>query len=150
MAQSAAKRARQVGTGAEEREARLARARAFSVDAARLLADRRCRDVNVLEVAGISPVTDFFVLATATSGRQMRTLARDMEELAPEHDLRPLGRGHRGETNERWIAIDLVDVVVHIFSAEARLFYDLDHLWGDAKQVPWAREGTAKGEAEGT
>ena len=119
------------------RAKRIADGRAYAVEAARLCADRRCGNVKVLDVTGVSPVCDFFVLATAGSARQMGSVARETEEIAGDYDLRPIHSVRRAEPNERWVAIDLVDVIVHVFSDEARLFYDLDNLWGDAKEVDW-------------
>ena len=116
---------------------RIADARAYAIEAARLCADRRCANVRVLDVTGLSPVCDFFVLATANSARQMGSVAREAEELSAEYDLRPLYSVRRAEPNDRWVAIDLIDVIVHVFADEARLFYDLDNLWGDAKSVDW-------------
>jgi ribosome-associated protein len=118
---------------------RLDEARRFAIEAAQLCADRRCRDVRVLEVAGLSPICDFFVLASAAGARQMGTIVREIEDLAARNDLPELG-GRRSQPNDRWMAVDLVDVIVHLFSEEARLFYDLDNLWGDAREVVWARK----------
>lgn len=120
-------------------------ARQFSVDAARLLADTRCNHIVVLDVSNLSPVTDFMVIATGTSPRQMKTAAEDVEELGAPRDFRALSRAGDGGTN--WSCIDFFDVVVHIFSQDARLFYDLDAMWGDARRVPWERdaETTAPG-----
>jgi ribosome-associated protein len=93
----------------------------------------------VLDLRQLSPVTDFFVIATGTSPRQMRTVANDIEELAAAMDLAPISRaGYDGQT---WIITDFVDVIVHIFSDTARRFYDLDNLWGDAKRL--AEKGDA-------
>jgi len=102
------------------------------------MADTRSTDVRVLDLRGLSPVCDYMVLATGTSPRQMRTVADDVRELAEERGHRVLG-GSTG-TGENWTAIDLVDVVVHLFSAEARSYYDLENLWGDAVQVEWKRD----------
>ena len=89
----------------------------------------------VLDVSGISPVTDFFVLATGTSTRQMRGVCDEVEEMGEERNFKALARaGYEGES---WILVDFVDVVLHLFSHEARAFYDLDNLWGDAKRVEW-------------
>jgi ribosome-associated protein len=89
----------------------------------------------VLELAGLSPVTDFFVLATGTSARQMRTVADELAELAEQRNYPALSSsGYEGES---WILLDCVDVVIHIFNPEARSYYDLDSLWGDAKRVEW-------------
>ena len=89
----------------------------------------------LLDVRGISPVTDYMILATGTSPRQMRTVCDDVAEMAEQRGSRPFGQN--GMEGESWMLIDFVDVVVHVFSQEARVFYDLDGLWGDAKRVEW-------------
>jgi ribosome-associated protein len=110
-------------------------ARAFAVDAARLAANTRCHNVVTLDVTDLSPVTDFFVIASGTSARQMRTVIDEIEEMAEGHGYRPMARsGYEGES---WIVLDFVDVIVHVFNDEARHFYDLENLWGDARRVQW-------------
>lgn len=110
-------------------------ARQFAVEAARLAATTRCQDVALLDVRGLSPVTDFFILATGTSARQMRTVCDQISELGEKLGFAPMSvAGYEGET---WILIDFVDVVMHVFSVEARQFYDLDGLWGDATRIDW-------------
>jgi ribosome-associated protein len=89
----------------------------------------------VLDVSGLSPITDFFVLATGTSARQMRSVCGDIEELGAPLGHNALSRS--GMEGDHWMCIDFVDVVVHVFNDEARQFYDLDNLWGDAKRVEW-------------
>jgi ribosome-associated protein len=101
------------------------------------MADTKCANVRVLDVSGISPVCDFLVIGTGTSVRQMKTVADDVADWGKEHDLRSFGQAGTGEN---WIALDLVDVVVHVFSQEGRMYYDLDNLWGDATDVPWKRD----------
>ncbi len=111
-------------------------ARRFAVEAARLAANTRCTNVAVLDVSRVSPVTDFFVIATGSSGRQMRSVAEEIEELGRPQGFKALGRhGHEGDS--AWMLTDFVDVVIHIFSPEARGYYDLDGLWGDAGIVDW-------------
>ena len=95
----------------------------------------------VLDVDGLSPVCDYFVIATGTSPRQMRTVADDVLEFAATQGFAPLNEsGLEGET---WLLVDCVDVIIHLFSEEARHYYDLDNLWGDAKRVEW-EEGPKK------
>lgn len=115
---------------------RTAATRAASIEIARLMADTKCANVRVLDVTGLSPVCDFLVLGTGTSTRQMKTVADDVAEWGDEHGLRSYGKSGTGEN---WIALDLVDVVVHVFSDEGRHYYDLDNLWGDAADVAWKR-----------
>lgn len=114
---------------------RLPSAREFAIAAARLAANTRCSNVVVLELGGLSPVCDFFVLATGTSARQMRTVADELAELGEKQNFAPIGiSGYEGES---WILVDCVDVVTHVFTNETRAYYDLDNLWGDAKRVEW-------------
>jgi len=116
-------------------EARLEASRKFAIEVARVAHNTRCHSVVVLDMAGISPVTDFYVIATGTSARQMRTVCDDLDELAEKMGFQSFHRsGYEGET---WIAVDYVDVVLHIFNQDARLYYDLENLWGDAKKVDW-------------
>jgi len=96
-------------------------------------ADMRCTNVVVLDVRGLSPVTDYFVIGTGTSDRQMRAVADGVEEAARESGDRPISRS----IDEHWVLLDFVDVVVHVFSDESRHFYDLESLWGEAKRVEW-------------
>lgn len=111
-------------------------ARRFAIDSARLAAATRCHNVVVLDVRGLSPVTDYMVLATGTSSRQMKTVANELEELGGKGGNPLLSRaGDDGTSN--WIAIDFFDVVVHVFDQEGRMYYDLDGLWGDASKIEW-------------
>ena len=113
--------------------------RQFAIEAARMLADTRCHNVVVLDVSGVSPVTDFFVLASGTSPRQMKSASDAVEEMGEPLGYRALSRV--GDDSGSWILLDCVDVVVHVFNPDSRLYYDLDGLWGDAKRVKWEREG---------
>jgi ribosome-associated protein len=115
-------------------------AKAFAVAAARLADDRHCGDIVVLDLRGMSPATDYFVIATGTSDRQMRTVADEISQEAREQGLQRFGRA--GYEQGRWILLDFVDVVIHIFDREYRQYYDLELLWGDADKLNWQR--TAK------
>ena len=108
-------------------------AKAFAIAAARLADDRHCGDIVVLDLRGMSPATDYFVIATGTSDRQMRTVADEISQEAREQGLQRFGRA--GYEQGRWILLDFVDVVIHIFDREYRQYYDLELLWGDAKRL---------------
>lgn len=91
--------------------------------------------MTVLDVRGISPITDYFVIGTGSSGRQMRSIAEDVEEMGGPRKFAAFGRnGYEGDS---WLLADFVDVILHLFSPTARGFYDLEGLWGDAPQVDW-------------
>ena len=101
--------------------------------AAEVAAGRHCRDIVVLDLRGKSPATDYFVIATGTSDRQMRTVADEICEAAKKQGLQRFGRA--GYEQARWILLDFVDVVIHIFDKQYREYYDLELLWGDAKRL---------------
>ncbi len=111
----------------------------LAVEAARLAAEQHCEDVVVLDLRGLSPVTDFFVICTGTSDRQMRAVADSIEDHAEMRGHTRLGRA--GYDTAQWVLLDFVDVVVHLFDAERRSYYDLEMLWGDAKRIEWNTTG---------
>jgi len=115
----------------------LSRAREFAIEAARSLHDDKCLDVLVLDVSGLSQVTDFIVIASGTSGRQMASALDHVVELAADRGMAAFGTST--DDNAEWFLADLVDVVVHVFEPNTRAHYDLEMMWGDAEQVPWKR-----------
>jgi ribosome-associated protein len=115
-------------------------ARVFAIEAARTLHDDKCEQVIVLDLRGMSQVTEYFVIATGTSERQMKSAGRDVADLGEGMGMAPF-RTNLSEDHPTWVIVDLVDVVTHILSEESRRFYDLEMLWGDAPRVDWSREG---------
>jgi len=125
-----------------------ARAREFAIEAARSMHDLKCMDVTVLDVRGISQVCDFLVVGSGTSVRQMRSIAQECEDLGKSLGF-PVYRSSRDE-GTTWIVVDFVEVVVHLFEPDQRLYYDLELLWGDGKRVDWRRpEGSRPPAAAG-
>lgn len=117
-------------------------ARAFAIDAARVLRDDKCDNVVVLDLRGLSQVTDFFVIASGTSDRQMRSAGQHVEDLGREsHDMTAIHQNLR-ENDPTWVVLDFVDVIVHVFEPETRMLYDLEMLWGDAPRVKWDEGAT--------
>jgi ribosome-associated protein len=107
----------------------------FAQAAAKLADERHCTDIAVLDLQGTSPATDYFVIATGTSGRQMRTVADEISEAGRGSGFQRFGRA--GYDQGRWILLDFVDVVVHLFDGEYREYYDLELLWGDAQRIDY-------------
>ena len=105
----------------------------MSQEIALLMADTKCSAVRVLDMHEVSPMCDFFVVANGTSPRQMRSVIDDIEDLAEGRGSKRLPNGR--STSETWIALDLGDIIVHVFTPDARIFYDIDNLWADAKDV---------------
>lgn len=116
-----------------------ARAKGYAIACAQLLKDDKCTDVLVLDLRGRSQVTDFFVIGSGTSQRQMRSSASHAADLAEGHGISVV-KDNLGEKDSNWFIIDGVDVVVHLFEPDTRMFYDLEMLWGDAPRVDWRRE----------
>ncbi len=101
--------------------------------AARALDELKAHDVVILDVKGVAVFTDYFVIATGDSKRHLRGLAKRLEEAAAAQGFRV----HHAEGAElaRWILVDLNNVIVHVFDDEARAYYELERLWGDATPV---------------
>lgn len=124
-----------------------AETRAFAVEAARLASDDKCEDVVLLDVRNLSQVTDYLIVASGTSDRQMRSVADDVDALAAKHRCPVFRRDADDRTT--WIVVDCVDVVVHIFEPNTRAHYDLEMLWADAPRVEWERPGQANRDRAG-
>lgn len=108
-------------------------ARSFALTTAKIANERHCSDIVILDLRGLSPATDYFVIVTGTSDRQMRTVA---DEICQEAKKQKMTRfGIAGYEYAHWIVLDFIDVVIHIFDSEHRDYYDLELLWGDAKRI---------------
>ena len=94
------------------------------------LLDKKAEKLVVLNIGGLTSMSDYFVLASATSDRQAQALADAVEEAMKAEGRRPLST--EGYQRASWILLDYGDAVFHIFHDEARRFYGLDRLWGDA------------------
>lgn len=110
-------------------------ARRLAVQAARIAHDDNAEDIIVLDLRGVSPVTDYFVIATGTSGRQLRSVAEDLARYGKSISQKPWQIA--GLESARWILLDFVDVVVHLFDPEYRTYYDLELLWGEVPRLEW-------------
>ncbi len=104
---------------------------------ARVAEDNKAKNIVVLDLRGLTPLYDFFVIVTGASRRQMHTLADETEAaLRAVGDRRLSMQGYQGS---RWIVEDFGDVMVHVFDEESREYYSLDDLWADAVKVDWQR-----------
>ncbi len=113
-------------------------ARAFAIEAARLVADLRCEDILIFDVTGVSQVTNFIVIATGTSDRQIKSVGGEVADLGAEHGFHRYGTDRDGAST--WCIVDLVEVMVHLFEPATRGHYDLEMMWGDAPQLKWRRD----------
>jgi ribosome-associated protein len=124
------------GTGSREHGgSELPSSRDVAIAAARAAADKQATDIVILDVHETIVITDLFVICSAGSMRQIRTVVDAVEDA-----LRPLGEKpvrREGEPGGGWWLLDFIDVVVHVFGEEERDYYDLERLWRDAPRVPW-------------
>jgi ribosome-associated protein len=95
--------------------------------------DKKALDIVVLDLRGLASFTDYFLIATGGSHRQIKTIADEIEEKLREAKRKP---SHiEGYPRGDWILMDYVDFVVHVFTPQSRSYYDLERLWGDAKRL---------------
>lgn len=104
-----------------------------SILTARALSSKKGLDIKVIEIADVSVLADYMVIATGTSTTHVKALA---DEVEYQLDKAGVSVSHiEGYRSNTWILLDYIDVIVHVFSDEAREFYDLDRLWQDGKEI---------------
>ena len=99
-------------------------------------ADKKAEDIQIIDLRGISDFTDFFVVCSGTSDPQLKAVASAIRSKVREE----FGMGaysEDGAPTSRWVVIDFAQVIVHVFHHEARSFYMLEDLWGDAPRIPF-------------
>lgn len=96
------------------------------------LEDVKAKDIVTIDVRGKTSITDFMIIASGSSARQVKALAENVIEKAKEKGVRPVGS--EGLDGGEWALIDLNDVVVHVMQVETREHYDLERLWQGAEQ----------------
>ena len=110
---------------------------AFAIELARSLQDDKCTEGSLLDVRGLSQVCDYVLIGSGTSQRQMKSAAQSLEDLGKSQDNAPFRSS--ADSGTTWLVVDFVDVVVHIFEPEHRLYYDIESLWGTSHSVEWER-----------
>ena len=105
----------------------------FALTAASAASSKQARDVRVLDVSEPLVISDYFIICSGSSDRQVRAIAEEVERACRAEGVRPLHR--EGEREARWVLLDFVDFVVHVFLEEEREYYDLERLWRDAPLV---------------
>ena len=119
----------------------LAGGRTIALAAARAAAAKQADDVAILDVHGLIVITDYFVICSGRSEPQVKTIVEEVEKAVRELGERPIRR--EGQAEARWVLLDYIDVVVHVFAEEEREYYDLERLWRDAPRVVVNGEGVA-------
>jgi ribosome-associated protein len=109
--------------------------REIAVTAARAAAAKQAVDVTILDVHGLIVITDYFVIASGETDRQVKTIVEEVERAVRDLGEKPVRR--EGDASSRWVLLDYIDVVVHVFAQEEREYYDLERLWRDAPRLGW-------------
>ena len=97
------------------------------------LEDKKANDVRVIDIAGVSVIADYFVIASGSNTNQVQAMADSVREALGRAGHEP--RQVEGYGSANWILMDYNDLIVHIFSDESRTFYDLERIWRDGKEV---------------
>ncbi|SFT74330.1 ribosome-associated protein [Selenomonas sp. GACV-9] len=97
--------------------------------------DKKARDIVVMDMQGLMSSTDYFVICSANTATQVRAIADNIEEAMDEAKI-PFNH-KEGYREGEWVLLDYGDVVAHIFMQEAREYYALERLWGDAELTPY-------------
>lgn len=100
---------------------------------AKVLSEKKADDIRVIDIRDITVVADYFVIASASNPLQMNALQDAVDELMYKNNKE--SKQIEGNKNSTWILMDYEDIIVHLFSSEDRLFYDLDRIWQDGIEV---------------
>jgi len=107
----------------------------LALRAANAAADKKAKDIVVLDIHDLTPMADCFVICSATSSTQVQAVARAVRDKMGEAGI--ACKGTEGADEARWVLLDFGDLVVHVFRPEERDFYHLERLWGDARAIPF-------------
>lgn len=103
------------------------------------LDDLKAQDVQVIDVRGMTSITDVMIVASGTSDRHVKALADSVVEAVKKHGVEPIGV--EGESSREWVLVDLGDVIVHVMHPQTRAFYNLEKLWtvGEEKRLAFRK-----------
>ncbi len=105
----------------------------FAKEIAEVIKTKKGFEIKILELKKVSSITDYFVVCSADSDRQVKAIADEVEDKLTERGIKCFHR--EGYETMNWIILDYFDVIVHIFKNDARSYYNLEKLWGDAPVI---------------
>ena len=98
-----------------------------------IIEDKKGGQTVVLDISEISSLADYFVISSANNINQLQAISDDLQELLEKEGLKI--NKVEGAKNSSWVLLDFTDIVIHLFTKEDRIFYNLERIWADAKQV---------------
>ena len=97
------------------------------------LEDKKAEDITVIDISEVSSIADYFIIATGSNSNQLAAMQDAVDEVMYKAGIE--AKQVEGNNNSTWILVDYNDVIVHLFSKEDRLFYDLERIWKDGKVI---------------
>lgn len=101
--------------------------------AVKALEDKKASDIKILDISGVSVIADYFIIATGANEPQIKAMVDNVDEALSKQGFEP--KSTEGYKNANWVLLDYGDLIIHIFDEENRLFYDLERIWRDGKEV---------------
>ena len=96
--------------------------------------DKKGGNTRILDISAITTISDYFIVTSGNNYNQVRAIADNVEEeLLKKHGMRP--ERVEGYNNGEWLLLDYIDYVIHVFDREQRLFYDIERIWSDGKEI---------------
>ena len=114
-----------------KQKTRVENSQQIATQIADLMVDKKALDIQILDVRGLTTLTDFFVICTSESQPQSRAICNHIEDEMLKEGIKPWHK--EGVEKLDWVLVDFVNIVAQIFSRESREYYDFERLWGDAK-----------------
>jgi ribosome-associated protein len=110
----------------------------MAITAAKAASNKKAQDILVLDMRDVLVLTDYFIICSGKTDRQVGSIREAVEESLAAMGVKPARR--EGEQHKRWVLLDYLDIVVHIFRQEEREYYEIERLWKDAPLVEWEKE----------
>lgn len=95
--------------------------------------DKKCEDIKIIDIKGISSIGDYFIIGNGDNVNQVHAIADNVEQMLAKEKYYP--KAIEGYQNANWILMDYGDIIIHIFDKDNRLFYNLERIWKDGKEV---------------
>ncbi|MBQ1311815.1 MAG: ribosome silencing factor [Blautia sp.] len=111
----------------------MSKEREMAVLAVKALEEKKGQDIKVIDIHEVSVIAEYFVIASGTNLNQVQAMVDNVEETLGRAGYEP--KQIEGSRNSSWVLMDYGDMIVHIFDEENRLFYDLERIWRDGKQL---------------
>jgi ribosome-associated protein len=110
----------------------------MAITAARAASSKKAHDILVLDMRDVFILTDYFIICSGNTDRQVGSIQEGIRERLAAEGVKPVRR--EGEQHKRWVLLDYLDFVVHIFRREEREYYEIERLWKDAPILEWEEE----------